>query len=238
MLNTSRDSSDYEHSTGGVIAIAIGAKNWSLSSYETQFKRFSHSAFTPREFNSVPILGQLARLRHGSIYKTQPMYRSLKAAFGPGLFYGGKRVTNARNKTKIAVTATEMEGRRAILIANYNRIVEKNVSFGRGRKPIYEFRRPCNPAQELCSWEAAAATCATPQYFKPFFHKASHRYFLDGALYNTNTAKVAQHERKFLWPEVADRAPDIFLSIGPSQNGADIQYRMNGMRREAKTRRS
>ena len=187
----------------------------------------------------MPILGQLAaKLHHGSIYKTQPMYRSLKDAFGHGLFYGGKHVTNPRNKAKIAVTATEMEGRRAILIANYNRIAEKNVNFGRGRQPIYEFRRPSNPARELCSWQAAAATCATPRYFKPFFHESSHRYFLDGALYNSNTARVAQHERKFLWPDVADRAPDIFLSIGTSQNGADIQCRMNGMRKEPRSRRS
>ncbi|CAN9468269.1 unnamed protein product [Alternaria alternata] len=29
------------------------------------------------------------------------------------------------------------------------------------------------------------------------------------------------HERKLIWPDVADRAPDLFLSIGTSQNKAD-----------------
>lgn len=39
-----------------------------------------------------------------------------------------------------------------------------------------------------------------------------------GALYFNNPVKVANHERKFLWPDVAENPPDIILSIGMGMN--------------------
>jgi predicted acylesterase/phospholipase RssA len=181
----------------------------------------------------MPILQHLARISHGSIYKSQQMYEFLKRELGRDLFYGGKRYGDARNKTRVAVTAADKEGRRPILIANYN--TEGSVNFDRGPNAIYEFRRPSIPAQELRFWEAAAATCAAPRYFKPFFHGSSHRYFLDGALYNSNPATIAHHERRFIWPDVADRAPDIFLSIGTGQNREGVPSEMTRNRGGDKT---
>ena len=185
-------------STGGLIAITVGAKNWSLSRCKREFKRFSHHAFTPREFHDLPVLQHLTTLLHGSIYKTQPLYRSLRNALGEGLFYGGRRVDDTRNKTKVAISATESEGRRVILIGNYNRSIDNDLEYVNRQGPFYQFRRPRDPAQELSFWEAAAATSAAPPYFKPFFHESSHCYFLDSALYNNNPARIAQQERKFL----------------------------------------
>ena len=134
----------------------------------------------------------------------------------------------SRNKARVAVTATNQEGERAVLIANYNRSSKKINDSGRRRDL---FLRPRDPAQELATWEAVAATSSAPPYFKPYFHTSSHQYFLDGSFYNNNPAKVAQKERKLLWPEVADRAPDIFLSIGTSQYQKDVDGQMGEIRK-------
>jgi hypothetical protein len=78
----------------------------------------------------------------------------------------------------------------------------------------------------LTIWEAAAASSAATPYFKPFFHPSSGRYFLDGYLNSSNPAKILHQERRLLWPDIADRAPDIFLSIGAGQNKPDMESRM------------
>jgi patatin-like phospholipase/acyl hydrolase len=222
------------HSTGGLTAIALGENGWTLRQCKDAFKDFSPKAFTPREFHSVPIFQQLATVRHGSIYKTQPMYRALKETLGTGSFFGGTHTNDSisRNKTKVAVTATSQEGKRAILIANYNRSSKKiNDDSRRRDRPVYKFLRPRDPAEELATWEAVAATSSAPPYFKPYFHTSSYQYFLDGSFYNNNPAKVAQQERMLLWPEVADRAPDIFLSIGTSQYQRDVEGQMDEIRK-------
>jgi predicted acylesterase/phospholipase RssA len=161
------------------------------------------------------------------------MYRALKETLGAGSFFGGTHMNHliSRDKTKVAVTATNQEGKRAVLIANYNRS-SKNINNGsRRRDSVYNFLRPRDPAQELATWEAVAAASSAPPYFKPYFHTSSHQYFLDGSFYNNNPAKVAQQERRLLWPEVADRAPDIFLSIGTSQYQKDVEGQIDEIRK-------
>jgi patatin-like phospholipase/acyl hydrolase len=65
-------------------------------------------------------------------------------------------------------------------------------------------------------WEAAAATSAASSYFKPFYHHASARSYLDGGLYYNNPVMIAHKEMRMLWPDVDQ--PDILLSIGTGQN--------------------
>lgn len=105
------------------------------------------------------------------------------------------------------------------MIANYSR---KNDDYVEQRPGEYEFLRPDRPELELKVWEAAAATSAAPSYFKPFAHEATKRTYLDGAIYHNNPVRLANRERRLLWPDVADREPDIFLSIGTSQNKRDL----------------
>jgi patatin-like phospholipase len=210
------------HSTGGLIAIEIGEKGWTLQKCKSKFKKIASEAFTPRVFHRVPLLRRL----HSSIYKTQPLYRALREALGTKSFFGGIRVNSSRNKSKVAVTATIQEGKRTVLIANYNRSSKKENDGDGRRVPVYRFLRPGDPAQEFATWEAAAAASATPPYFKAYFHTSSHQYFLDSSSSTNNPAKVAQQECEFLWPDVADQAPDIFLSIGTSQCQKDIEWQM------------
>lgn len=107
----------------------------------------------------------------------------------------------------MAVTATSGTGEQGLILANYSRHEEN--------EPNYKFEFPHN----LQVWEAACATSAAPSFFKPFVSTKSLRTYLDGALYYNNPVRVANHERKFLWPDVAENPPDILLSIGTGQNG-------------------
>lgn len=49
-------------------------------------------------------------------------------------------------------------------------------------------------------------------------HAPSKQVYMDGAIYNNNPIQVADQERKLLWPHLADRPPDIILSVGTSYN--------------------
>lgn len=62
------------------------------------------------------------------------------------------------------------------------------------------------------------ATSAAPGYFRSFSHAASKYTFDDGALRCNNPVFVADKERKVLWPSLATKDPDIFLSIGTGFN--------------------
>ena len=86
----------------------------------------------------------------------------------------------------------------------------------------YEFERPHDPEAEIKVWEAMAATCAAPTYFRPFVHPVTNRTYLDGALLNNNPARLANEERKAIWPDVSDQDPDILLSLGTGQNRISV----------------
>jgi hypothetical protein len=60
------------------------------------------------------------------------------------------------------------------------------------------------------------ATSAASGYFKPFCNDRTGISYIDGALYYNNPVRVANQERKLLWPDVASQPPDIMLSIGTS----------------------
>jgi hypothetical protein len=201
-------------------------KGWDLSECKKRFKGLASKAFTPREFHDIPGLRRLSSFIHGSIYKTQPLYQALQENLGIETFFGGKRANHPKNWTRIAVTTTGHGGKRAMVVANYNRVQVSDSDRDR-RDPKYSFHRPRKPSQELKIWEAAAATSAAPPYFKAFWHGPSDRYFYDGGFYNNNPVKIVQQERRLLWPDVADRPPDICLSIGTGQNKREIDKQVD-----------
>ena len=68
----------------------------------------------------------------------------------------------------------------------------------------------------------ARATSAAPPYFKPFRPKQSNREYIDGAVYHNNPIKVADAERRYLWPDVERLEPDILLSIGTGKSSRHL----------------
>ncbi|KAI4121212.1 MAG: hypothetical protein LQ338_006493 [Usnochroma carphineum] len=47
--------------------------------------------------------------------------------------------------------------------------------------------------------------------------------FVDGAVHHNNPVRVANAERKYIWPEVDNLYPDILLSIGTGKNSNYIE---------------
>lgn len=64
--------------------------------------------------------------------------------------------------------------------------------------------------------DSGRATSAATSYFKPFENERTGLKYIDGALYYNNPIRVANQERKLLWPDVESQPPDIVLSIGTS----------------------
>jgi patatin-like phospholipase/acyl hydrolase len=219
-------------SSSSFIAIALGSTNFTLSKCIREFPILCEEAFTGRELHNIPVLKQASISYHGSIYKTQPLYKALKKTLGDRPFFGGQREDNPKYLTKVALTSTDQAGNRNIVIANYCR--QDNSKAGQVSTSTYDFPRPNNPKQELTFWEAAAASSAATPYFKPFFHAQSGRYFLDGSLNSNNPAKILHQERRLIWSDIADRAPDIFLSIGTGQNRDDMTSKMEDIPNRSK----
>ncbi|KAI9691461.1 MAG: hypothetical protein M1822_007532 [Bathelium mastoideum] len=203
-------------STGGIVALGLGVKQWTVNQCVTEFVRLCDQAFTPREFKYVVGLEQATTLFHGSKYKTTPLREALHTAFGDESLYGGRRKAHLSYNTQVAVTATSGTGEMGLVLANYSRHEES--------EPSYKFEFP----HHLQIWEAASATSAAPSFFKPFHVNRGYtwRTYLDGALYHNNPARVANHERKFLWPDVAGNPPDILLSLGTGKYGRQLEEQL------------
>ncbi|KAI0005731.1 FabD/lysophospholipase-like protein [Xylariaceae sp. FL0662B] len=202
--------------TGGIIAIGLGAKKWTVNATIDKFKDLCKEAFTPREMNSIPLIGTLSSLYHGSVYKTQPFAKALKRYFADQPFFGGathrSRITST---TKVAVTATTFLDRHAVVFANYNRPDPPK------RKLPYRFTRSDNPVKEIRMCEAAHATSATPPFFKSFIKPETSDEYISGDSRYLCPVSIAYHEAKLIWSDVAESPPDLLLSIGAGLNVGD-----------------
>ncbi|KAI9778775.1 MAG: hypothetical protein M1839_007865 [Geoglossum umbratile] len=194
--------------TGGIIALGIGAKHWSIDASIVKFTTLCNHAFTPRELHKVRGVRNIVTLGHGSKYKTGPLRRALNAVFGEKYLFGGVQDSDVVYTTKVAVTTTSGTGQSPIIITNYGRESESQLP--------YKIEFSCGSSLGLRVWQAACATSAAPSFFKPF--QRSNRSYMDGSLYYSNPIEIADQERRLLWPDVADSCPDIMLSIGTGQD--------------------
>jgi predicted acylesterase/phospholipase RssA len=194
-------------STGGLIALGLAAKDWTVENCIYHFTDLCEKAFTRRVGMNIPGMSMLVESLHHSKYETAPLQQALQQAFSPDDYlFGGPRETNHR--TKVAVTATNSGS--VSVLANYNRNCAQKVP--------YTFQRPEKLTSELKIWEAARATSAAPRIFKPFSHEPSKQVYVDGAVYHNNPIHIADLERRLLWPSDGHSVPDFVLSIGTAYN--------------------
>ncbi|KAI9712097.1 MAG: hypothetical protein M1820_001806 [Bogoriella megaspora] len=195
-------------STGGLIALGLGARNWSVDKCIDRFQSLCHAAFTRRSGSEVPIIGWLVDNYNHSRYETSPLEKALQKAFSKDEFlFGGRRPAQYSGSfTKVAVIATSAATGNPMVLSNYNRPDSEKFS--------YHFQRPARVLSELKIWEAARATSAAPRYFKPFHHEPSKNVFLDGGIWHNNPITIAEAERKMIWSNMSEMSPDIVLSIG------------------------
>jgi hypothetical protein len=65
----------------------------------------------------------------------------------------------------------------------------------------------------LANKNSARSTSAAPIYFKPYYHRRTRKTYIDGALRRNNPIRVADEERRAIWPNDKLR-PDLVLSLG------------------------
>ncbi|KAL0780116.1 hypothetical protein CaCOL14_004599 [Colletotrichum acutatum] len=214
-------------STGGIIALGLGVNNWSVEECIKTFKHLCADAFRPRELSGIPLLEKLVTINHGSIYKTKPFEALLREKFQDRPLFGGANDhSQSEMLTKVAVTSTTSIDQHSVILTNYNRpdVMEDELP--------YRLFRSNEPSQEFKAWEAARATSAAPPFFKSFTKADTKSSYLDGALYHNCPVLVAHHERRMIWPDIADTVPDILLSIGTGMNGLDSESQTTPHRTE------
>ncbi|KAF1965009.1 FabD/lysophospholipase-like protein [Bimuria novae-zelandiae CBS 107.79] len=219
-------------SSGGIVALAMAVKGWELHKCMDLLKRLYRKVFVPRD-SMMSSMKYFITMKVPTKYKTTPMRKALEQEFGESETLFGHRIRDNANQAKVAVTATDTAIRRVIVIANYGR--NESTQNGRRRRR-WDFPRPNDPTDELKIWEAAVATMSST-LFKPFFHRPTKRTYLDGALYHNSPTKVANRERKLIWPDVANKHPDLFLSLGTGQNGSEIGRKLSQSTRSTSSRR-
>ncbi|OQO14747.1 hypothetical protein B0A48_00129 [Cryoendolithus antarcticus] len=193
-------------STGGIIALGLTARNWTVEQCTQHFEALCAKAFTLRKGMNMPGVGWLVSNYNHSMYETQPLQEALIEAFTEDQYlFGGQRSESGTMDVKVAVTATSAAGS-AVVLANYNRFCTEKLS--------YMFHRPEKRNGELKTWEAARATSAAPKYFKPLCHETSKQIFSDGGIYHNNPIHIAERERRLIWPTVDEQGPDVIVSIG------------------------
>ncbi|KAL3429839.1 hypothetical protein BDV09DRAFT_202723 [Aspergillus tetrazonus] len=202
-------------STGGIIALGLGAHGLSVQDSIYNFRRLCKKAFTRRKGAGIPVLERIITASNHSKFETKPLEDALRSIYGDTKLFGGSRGNMEeplclRRLTKVAVTTTTTAAS-VVVLANYNR-------HGSTENQSYRFYRSEKPESEMKVWESARATSAAPRIFKPFFHNASGQEYQDGAIYHNNPIDVAYREQKLIWPDMADSHPDIVLSIGTGYN--------------------
>ncbi|KAI1446087.1 hypothetical protein F5Y02DRAFT_426089 [Annulohypoxylon stygium] len=194
-------------SAGGIIALGIGVKGWSVNKTIQEFKTLYHEAFTPRRMISLPLFKSLSSTYHGSIYKTKPLEVSLKIRFSDQNLFGG---IQSRHKTpiKVAITSTTVSGGRDVVFSNYNRPDPMDMNIP------YEFVRPGESSKEVKIWEVARATTAATPYFKICQKEETGDQYVESISRNACPVEVAHQEARLIWSDVANLPPDIMLSVG------------------------
>jgi predicted acylesterase/phospholipase RssA len=190
-------------STGGIIALGLGVKGWTVSDCISRFRDLCNDAFTargPKAFRPLTFLGK-------SFYKTTPLENALKTAFGVSDTLYGQAKSKDLLDIRVAVTSTDAIRKRPVILSNYN------TEGDRDNLP-YDFIRTHDPDREVKVWEAARATSAAPPYFKPFVRQETGDAYTDGAIHHNCPVSIADDERRLLWEDVSHWAPDIVLSLG------------------------
>jgi len=109
-------------STGGLLALGLGIKDWSVEHMIAIFPQLVDKAFTPK----------ISGLKLGKRkYRTRPLEEILIDYLKDDPIFGGVHEASIRYSRKVAVTAATESGEEAVIFTNYNRpdVDESKVFF-------------------------------------------------------------------------------------------------------------
>ncbi|KAM0227446.1 hypothetical protein ACHAP5_012176 [Fusarium lateritium] len=198
-------------STGGLVALGVFERNWSMSYAENRFSDLSRQAFSIRKALAVPVISKFAEPFCEFKYKSAGINNSLQKAFEDDYLFGQtKNGRKAGDQVKVGVVA-QVEGRfQPCLIANYSRNpIDKQKD---GREAYDCLQREDEQSNDFLTWQAARATTAAPILFKPYIHQQTQKTYTDGAVVRNNPVRLAYEEGTRIWKST--KPPDIIVSIG------------------------
>ncbi|KAJ8902943.1 hypothetical protein NDN08_006261 [Rhodosorus marinus] len=201
-------------SSGGVLALALGLRQSSVTDCEDVYKAMASRIFS--RATRVISAGRLLLLNKGQ-YNTKALESVLQEALGTSVLVETR--LDMPNGPRVFVVSTMMSAPTAVpyLHANY-RPPPRPPGSGEHR-----YRHGCHHTL----WEAARASTAVPSYFDAF--RSGEEVFCDGAILVNNPAAIAVHEARLLWPNaplecivsVGTGRPDISTKAG-SENLYDV----------------
>jgi hypothetical protein len=100
-------------STGGILALGLGVKNWPIDQCMHRFLTLVDTAFSPKFMGGVS-LGTTK-------FKTKPLEEALHESFQSEAMFGGKRHIPPASRCRVAVTSAKDTAERAVIFTNYNR---------------------------------------------------------------------------------------------------------------------
>lgn len=108
-------------STGGILALGLGIKNWPVDHCMGLFLKLVDKAFTPKFLGGVSF--------GTTKYRTQPLEEALRDAFKAETLFGGRREVPPAGHRKVVVTSAKDTAEQAVIFTNYNRPEDEKCMF-------------------------------------------------------------------------------------------------------------
>ena len=109
------------HSTGGILALGLGIKNWPVDQCMDLFLKLVDKAFTPKFLGGVSF--------GTTKYRTQPLEEALRDSFKTEALFGGRREVPPAGRRKVVVTSAKDTAEQAVIFTNYNRPDDEKCMF-------------------------------------------------------------------------------------------------------------
>jgi hypothetical protein len=145
-------------STGGIIALGLGDRQWTAEVCSQRFRELVGNAFTLRKGQKTSIIKHLQLLVKKSKYETKSIQKSLQSAFTKDTVLFGSRQRGSTWIPRVAVTATSSSGSKAYVLSNYNtrnlNASSETADSKTDSSVPYSRYRPNHPYDEIKVWEA------------------------------------------------------------------------------------
>ncbi|KAH0182402.1 FabD/lysophospholipase-like protein, partial [Aureobasidium melanogenum] len=198
-------------SIGGICALGLGTRKWSLEECRMKFLKFTEQIFAPKScFGRLlsrftggwfAILSNVAKLTFfDSIYDSAPIETILQESFGETSLM---IQSDLEHPTRVAVVVNQASTSGPTVFANYNKSRHS-------KNGAYTWPAMNNLYRSLKIWEVARATSAAPGFWDTITLLGS--AYQDGGLSHNNPSAIAIGEANVL--ASSRNADSLIVSVG------------------------